>query len=145
MPTKVNDEHKVTTQEGTELVVKPLTIRALREFMEVIGELNQLQEKAQSALRKYQRDLEKYQEELEENPDAEEPEAPEDYEFESIEIMVRAATVALKKHNPDFVADEDKIEDELDVPTVYVILEKAGGIKLGDDATPNLMAPAQGA
>lgn len=48
-----------------------------------------------------------------------------------------AAVVCLEKHNPEVVKDLDALKDNLDLETLYKILEICGGIKLND---PNLAA-----
>lgn len=147
MATKVTEENVITTQEGTKLTVKPLSIRSLRKFMDVIDEMNVIQEKQAKEFRKFQREVEKYTKAVDEDPDTdlEEPEAPKQDEFEIIEIMMRAAVIALEKYNPDFVADEEKVEDELDLPTLKEILKVSGGIDLGGDEDPNPPTPTKGA
>lgn len=133
MANEVSKEDIITTQEGTELTVKPLTIRSLRKFMGVINELNELQERVEKEQADYEKAMESYRES--EDEDAEEPSKPDVDEFAVIEIMLKAARIALEKHNPDFVADEDNLEDELDIDVLNKILETSGGIKMGD---PNL-------
>ena len=60
-------------------------------------------------------------------------------EDETLDILIDACAVALAKQLPDLVADRDKLEDALDVPTINRILEVCGGIKMDD---PNLLAAA---
>lgn len=152
MASKVTEEHVITTQEGTKLTVKPLTIRALRKFMDVIDKLNQLQEGQGREFRHFQRHVEKYNKQLErwledETGDVAEPTepvAPKQNEFDSVDIMIEAAKIALEKYNAEFVADEDALEDELDIHTLRQILKDAGGVDLGDD-DPNPTAPTKGA
>lgn len=136
MPTEMSKEDIITTQEGTDLVVKPLTIRSLRKFMDVIEELNEHQREQEKAQAEYQKELRAY-EEAEDTKDTEPPEPPKENEFAVIEIMIKAAQIALEKHNPDFAKDTDRLEDELDINILNQILETSGGIKMGD---PNLSA-----
>lgn len=56
--------------------------------------------------------------------------------FEMLPILVEAAVVCLEKNNPEVVADIDKFKDNVDLDTLYKILEVCGGVKLND---PNLM------
>ena len=58
-------------------------------------------------------------------------------EDETLNILIDACAIALEKQLPDLVADRDKLEDALDMPTINRILEVCGGIKLDD---PNLEA-----
>lgn len=60
-------------------------------------------------------------------------------EDETLDVLIDACAVALEKQLPDLVADRDKLEDALDVPTINRILEVCGGIKMDD---PNLLAAA---
>lgn len=60
-------------------------------------------------------------------------------EDETLDVLIDACAVALAKQFPDLVADRDKLEDSLDVPTINRILEVCGGIKMDD---PNLLAAA---
>ena len=60
-------------------------------------------------------------------------------ETETLNVLIDAVAVALKKQLPELVADRDALEDALDVPTINRILEVCGGIKMDD---PNLLAAA---
>lgn len=60
-------------------------------------------------------------------------------EDETLTLLIDACAVALEKQLPELVADRDKLEDSLDVPTINRILEVCGGIKMDD---PNLLAAA---
>jgi hypothetical protein len=57
----------------------------------------------------------------------------------TLSILIDACAVALETQLPDLVADRDKLEEALDVPTINRILEVCGGIKMDD---PNLIAAA---
>jgi hypothetical protein len=89
LATTVYDVEEIELQSGAKVKLKPLSIKQLRKFMEVIKKVQ----------------------------DAE----------------------ALETQLPDLVADLDKLEDALDVPTINRILEVCGGIKMDD---PNLIAAA---
>lgn len=136
MATEVSKKDIITTQEGTDLTVKPLTIRSLRKFMSIIDELNEHQRETDKAQAEYSKALQEYNESVANGEeDAEPPVPPEEDEFAVIDIMLKAAKISLEKHNPEFAADDDRLEDELDMNVLNEILEVAGGIKLGD---PNL-------
>ena len=60
-------------------------------------------------------------------------------EDDTINVLIDACAVALRKQLPELVADRDALEDALDVPTINRILEICGGIKMDD---PNLLAAA---
>lgn len=55
--------------------------------------------------------------------------------YEMTDIMVKAAVICLEKHNPQVVADVDKFKDNVDLDTLYKILEVCGGINFNN---PNL-------
>jgi hypothetical protein len=38
----------------------------------------------------------------------------------------------MKQYSPELSTDKDKLEDILDLPTVYEIIEAASGVKLQD-------------
>lgn len=48
----------------------------------------------------------------------------------SINILMECAQIAMKQYKPDIADDITKLEDVLDLPTVYKIVEVASGIKL---------------
>ena len=58
-------------------------------------------------------------------------------EMASIDILLQACAIAIEKSNPKLAADSEQLEDALDVPTMYRIMEIAGGVKMND---PNLRA-----
>lgn len=102
MATKVFETLVLELQDGTEVTIRPLPIKKLRKFMEVVKG-------------------------LEESED----------EILSMGILVDACAIAISVSKPELAADKEKLEDALDVPTMYKILEVAGGVKLND---PNLTA-----
>lgn len=104
MATEVYTATDITLQDGTEVTIKPLTIKRLRRFMEIIQKFEKV-----------------------------------DDEVKSIDLMVDACAIAIEQSNPDLANNKDALEDVLDVPTMWKILEVAGGIKMDD---PNLVAAA---
>jgi hypothetical protein len=58
-------------------------------------------------------------------------------EIESLSVLSDAATVAIQAFRPDVT--QEQAEDILDMPTIWKILEIAGGIKAPD---PNLLMEA---
>jgi hypothetical protein len=58
--------------------------------------------------------------------------------IKSMDLLLDCAVIAMKQYNPD-LATKEKLEDVVDLPTVYKIIEVAAGIKLND---PNLLAAA---
>lgn len=104
MANTVYDVEEIELQNGAKVTLKPLSIKQLREFMEVIGKTQTVET-----------------------------------EEETLNVLISAVAVALKKQLPDLVADLDALEDALDVPTINRILDVCGGIKMDD---PNLLAAA---
>jgi hypothetical protein len=60
-------------------------------------------------------------------------------EDQAIDILIDACAVALEKTLPELANNREALEEALDVPTIWKILDVCGGIKLGD---PNLIAAA---
>lgn len=79
--------------DGETRVIKPLTIRQLREFMKVVKDLN-----TDGGL-----------------------------SDDDIDVMVKAASIALSKVDPDLAADEDALEDILDLRSFGEIMTAAMG------------------
>lgn len=102
MATKVYDTLEVELQEGTVVTVKPLNIRLLRKFMEVMGDMD-----------------------------------PEATETENLDVLVKACGIAIEKQAPDIANNRENLEEALDIPTMWKIIEIAGGIKMAD---PNLLS-----
>ena len=49
----------------------------------------------------------------------------------SMDILMQCAQIAMKQYKPELAEDIKKLEDLLDLPTVYSIVEAASGINLG--------------
>jgi hypothetical protein len=50
----------------------------------------------------------------------------------STTILLDCVQIAMKQYKPEIADDMEKLEDVLDLPTVYQIIEAASGIKLQD-------------
>jgi len=50
----------------------------------------------------------------------------------SMDILMECVQIAMKQYAPDIADDREKLEDNLDLPTVYKIVEEASGVKLAD-------------
>jgi inhibitor of KinA sporulation pathway (predicted exonuclease) len=50
----------------------------------------------------------------------------------SMEILMECAQIAMKQYKPELAEDLEKLEDLLDLPTVYRIVEEASGVRLTD-------------
>lgn len=48
----------------------------------------------------------------------------------SMDVLMQCVVIAMKQYSPDLAEDEKALEDNLDLPTVYQIIEEASGIKL---------------
>lgn len=58
--------------------------------------------------------------------------------IKSMDLLLDCAVIAMKQYNEEY-ADKKKLEDAIDLPTIYKIIEIAAGIKLND---PNALAAA---
>jgi hypothetical protein len=59
----------------------------------------------------------------------------------SMDLLMDCITIAMQQYNAE-LADKKKLEDLVDLPTVYKIIEIASGVKLND---PNLLTAAAAA
>jgi hypothetical protein len=50
----------------------------------------------------------------------------------SMDILMECVQIAMKQYAPEVADDKDKLEDILDLPTVYKIVEEASGVKMAD-------------
>lgn len=50
----------------------------------------------------------------------------------SMSLLMECVQIALKQYAPDLATDLKALEDNLDLPTVYKIVEEASGIKLSE-------------
>ena len=53
----------------------------------------------------------------------------------SIDILLDCVQIAFQQYMPSLADDREKIEENLDLPTVYKIIDAASGIQLTDPAT----------
>jgi shikimate 5-dehydrogenase len=58
----------------------------------------------------------------------------------SMDVLVNCVQIAMKQYKPELADDLEKLEDLLDLPTVYEIIEAASGINLTDSALLALAA-----
>jgi len=58
--------------------------------------------------------------------------------IKSMDLLLNCSAIAMKQYNPD-LAEKAKLEEVIDLPTVYKVIEIAAGIKLND---PNALAAA---
>ena len=50
----------------------------------------------------------------------------------SIDILMKCVEIAMQQYGPDLLKDGKTLEDIVDLPTVYKIVEAASGIKLAE-------------
>lgn len=50
----------------------------------------------------------------------------------SMTLLIECVQIAMKQYKPELSDDITKLEELLDLPTVYRIIEAASGVKLGD-------------
>lgn len=122
MATEVYTTEEVTLQNGKTVTVRPLSIATLRKFNRKFDELGQVDKKLKEGL-----------------PEGEELD-PRDVEDASIDVLVDLAAICLKGKGVDELLDDrEALEEALDTPTIYKLIEVCAGIKLND---PELAAAA---
>jgi hypothetical protein len=52
----------------------------------------------------------------------------------SMTLLIECVQIAMQQYKPDLAADTKALEDILDLPTVYKIVQAASGIELGSVA-----------
>lgn len=55
----------------------------------------------------------------------------------SMNLLMECVQIAMQQYSPELADDIKTLEDNIDLPTVYKIVEEASGVKLGEVA--NLM------
>jgi len=45
-------------------------------------------------------------------------------------LLMECVQIAMKQYKPDLAEDLEKLEDNIDLPTVYEIVEEASGINM---------------
>ena len=55
----------------------------------------------------------------------------------SMSLLMECVQIAMKQYNPELASDIKALEDNIDLPTVYKIVEEASGVNLGE--VTNLM------
>lgn len=59
-----------------------------------------------------------------------------DDNVKTMDLLMECVAIAMKQYNPD-LADITKLEENLDLPTVYQIVEVASGINMSDTIQVN--------
>ena len=109
LATTAYDTIELELQDGTEVVVRPLDLKRLRKVMVVIDEMNEVSDEGKKK-----------------------GELVSDKEADNLVFLIRAAKVCLEKQLPELVADNDKFEEAMDLPTLWKVLEVAAGISMGN-------------
>lgn len=52
----------------------------------------------------------------------------------SMTLLIECVQIAMKQYKPELAEDITKLEDLLDLPTVYQVVEAASGVNLSDTA-----------
>lgn len=52
----------------------------------------------------------------------------------SMDVLMQCVQIAMRQYKPEIADDVKNIEDNIDLPTVYAIVEAASGIKMSDIA-----------
>jgi hypothetical protein len=50
----------------------------------------------------------------------------------SLSLLMECVQIAMQQYNPEIAGDLKALEETLDLPTVYKIVEEASGVKLSD-------------
>lgn len=58
----------------------------------------------------------------------------------SMNLLMECVQIAMQQYKPELSEDLSLLEENLDLPTVYKIVEEASGIKLTDSALLNSLA-----
>lgn len=114
MASKVYETVELELQDGTVVEIRPLPIKRLRKFMDVIEKMGEGPE-------------------VDENGDLKEQD-------KMVDFLLDAAQVALEVKWPQY-KDRETLEDAVDLPTLMKICEVAGGLNFSGDADPNLLSP----
>jgi hypothetical protein len=56
----------------------------------------------------------------------------------SMDILMSCVHIAMKQYSPELATDAQALEEILDLPTVYEIVEEASGIKIAETANLGL-------
>ena len=114
MATEVFKKEEITLISGRELLLKPISIKQTRLF---------------------QRELKNYYKAVEESTS----DGRLDNDAEFLDNFLALVKICLMKDYAEFAADDDALEEELDVDSIFKILEVCGGMRFND---PNLQVAA---
>lgn len=98
MATSVYETSEIELLDGTKVVMRPLKISLLREFMKKFEGIAKVA----------------------------------DNNDKSMDLLIDCVQIAMKQYAPDLATDRVRLEDNIDLPSVYKVVEAAAGIKLDD-------------
>lgn len=106
MASKVYDAGSIYLIDGTEIPLKPLKIKYLRQFMEVFDLIHLCQNDEQS-----------------------------------ITVLAECAAIAMKQYYP-IIENRNQLEEVMDLPTIYKLLDIAAGIKINENSEDSVKKQA---
>lgn len=106
MASKVYDAGTIYLIDGTEISLKPLKIKYLRQFMDVFDLIKLCQNDEQS-----------------------------------ITVLSECATIAMKQYYP-IIETREQLEEVMDLPTIYKLLDIAAGIKVNESSEESVKKQA---
>lgn len=109
MAKTVYTEESIALQTGEEVVLRPLPIKQLKKFNAKLNDLRAEWQKEDGN------------------------------EDDAMDLLVDLGGICIEKQYPEIAADRDKLEDSLDLQTIYKIIDVCGGLQLND---PNQQAAA---
>jgi len=56
----------------------------------------------------------------------------------SMDVLIECVKIAMKQYKPEILEDDVKLEEILDLPTVYKIVEAASGVKIQETDLLNM-------
>ncbi len=54
----------------------------------------------------------------------------------SMDVLLECVQIAMKQYSPDLAEDRERLEDSIDLPSVYKVVEAASGIKFDEVGNP---------
>jgi hypothetical protein len=58
----------------------------------------------------------------------------------SMNLLMECVAIAMQQYKPDMAGDLKTLEENIDLPTVYKIVEAASGVKLSDSLAAGFVA-----
>lgn len=99
MATSVYETTEIELMDGTKIVMRPLKISLLRDFMKTFADIAEVA----------------------------------DDNDKSMSVLIDCVQIAMKQYQPELADDREALEDVIDLPSVYAVIEAASGIKFDDE------------